>query len=125
MIRRPPRSTLFPYTTLFRSSHSPKTRDRPIELKRPAPAAVLEHEPCDTPDEDRRRDRNQAVPKDDLPSGEAGERRAGRCQESFSSSSATSNRSATAPKCATLKIAASGSVLTAMIVSLAFIPARC
>src|SRR5690242_20852817 len=23
MIRRPPRSTLFPYTTLFRSSHSP------------------------------------------------------------------------------------------------------
>src|SRR2546430_10858096 len=24
MIRRPPRSTLFPYTTLFRSIHSPK-----------------------------------------------------------------------------------------------------
>src|SRR3712207_8843038 len=24
MIRRPPRSTLFPYTTLFRSQHSPR-----------------------------------------------------------------------------------------------------
>src|SRR2546427_5936910 len=24
MIRRPPRSTLFPYTTLFRSSHDPR-----------------------------------------------------------------------------------------------------
>src|SRR3712207_8139430 len=31
MIRRPPRSTLFPYTTLFRSwsdSHNPWTKDR-------------------------------------------------------------------------------------------------
>src|SRR3712207_8545723 len=26
MIRRPPRSTLFPYTTLFRSIHAPATR---------------------------------------------------------------------------------------------------
>src|SRR2546427_8791777 len=26
MIRRPPRSTLFPYTTLFRSSSNPKNR---------------------------------------------------------------------------------------------------
>src|SRR2546430_8672944 len=26
MIRRPPRSTLFPYTTLFRSPHSPRAR---------------------------------------------------------------------------------------------------
>src|SRR3712207_9020547 len=25
MIRRPPRSTLFPYTTLFRSAHPPRT----------------------------------------------------------------------------------------------------
>src|SRR5258708_39331019 len=25
MIRRPPRSTLFPYTTLFRSAHAPTT----------------------------------------------------------------------------------------------------
>src|SRR5256885_8401025 len=28
MIRRPPRSTLFPYTTLFRSEHSDHDRDR-------------------------------------------------------------------------------------------------
>src|SRR2546428_7247225 len=27
MIRRPPRSTLFPYTTLFRSHHVPASRD--------------------------------------------------------------------------------------------------
>src|SRR3989454_7336400 len=33
MIRRPPRSTLFPYTTLFRS------RVRPPELSRPPPGA--------------------------------------------------------------------------------------
>src|SRR5256885_5518003 len=45
MIRRPPRSTLFPYTTLFRS-HSfsaPKTHDRnqpPIPLRQAQPAAV-------------------------------------------------------------------------------------
>src|SRR5256885_5290978 len=26
MIRRPPRSTLFPYTTLFRSTHGPDSR---------------------------------------------------------------------------------------------------
>src|SRR5256885_10717808 len=32
MIRRPPRSTLFPYTTLFRSPHDPYRRDR----RRPA-----------------------------------------------------------------------------------------
>src|SRR5690242_20838018 len=31
MIRRPPRSTLFPYTTLFRSDRQPETRsDRPL-----------------------------------------------------------------------------------------------
>src|SRR2546430_9349676 len=28
MIRRPPRSTLFPYTTLFRSSHTGRAVDR-------------------------------------------------------------------------------------------------
>src|SRR3712207_8055031 len=28
MIRRPPRSTLFPYTTLFRSDGRPRARDR-------------------------------------------------------------------------------------------------
>src|SRR6478735_11417541 len=34
MIRRPPRSTLFPYTTLFRSEGPPHVRER-----RPRPAA--------------------------------------------------------------------------------------
>src|SRR2546425_8931455 len=29
MIRRPPRSTLFPYTTLFRSSRPPRHANRP------------------------------------------------------------------------------------------------
>src|SRR5256885_8532253 len=37
MIRRPPRSTLFPYTTLFRSRQDPAGRD-----PRP-PAAVHQH----------------------------------------------------------------------------------
>src|SRR2546429_1907047 len=32
MIRRPPRSTLFPYTTLFRSGHGTKTVDL-VELE--------------------------------------------------------------------------------------------
>src|SRR2546425_5497447 len=39
MIRRPPRSTLFPYTTLFRSPH-PQLRD-PLSLRH----AVLPHHP--------------------------------------------------------------------------------
>src|SRR2546426_8546598 len=35
MIRRPPRSTLFPYTTLFRSSLPPRPRSPPV-MTRPA-----------------------------------------------------------------------------------------
>src|SRR3712207_8800933 len=31
MIRRPPRSTLFPYTTLFRSDVRPRSRDLPTD----------------------------------------------------------------------------------------------
>src|SRR6266516_1262428 len=31
MIRRPPRSTLFPYTTLFRSARPPRARDAPSD----------------------------------------------------------------------------------------------
>src|SRR5439155_6333595 len=45
MIRRPPRSTLFPYTTLFRS-HSPprpKRSDRPLTPSPAAPARSEEH----------------------------------------------------------------------------------
>src|SRR2546430_7406961 len=37
MIRRPPRSTLFPYTTLFRSPDTAKSKlDRDIRMGRPA-----------------------------------------------------------------------------------------
>src|SRR5438128_9436625 len=32
MIRRPPRSTLFPYTTLFRSRGRPRRRERAADL---------------------------------------------------------------------------------------------
>src|SRR3712207_6977087 len=36
MIRRPPRSTLFPYTTLFRSAHrAPALHAQPAELAEP------------------------------------------------------------------------------------------
>src|SRR6266567_3812924 len=35
MIRRPPRSTLFPYTTLFRSARPPPGHDRPGDRIRP------------------------------------------------------------------------------------------
>src|SRR3712207_8347112 len=36
MIRRPPRSTLFPYTTLFRSLRDGKTSDGKTKLKSPS-----------------------------------------------------------------------------------------
>src|SRR3712207_9278890 len=35
MIRRPPRSTLFPYTTLFRSAASPLSRTTGLGTRRP------------------------------------------------------------------------------------------
>src|SRR2546430_15048730 len=37
MIRRPPRSTLFPYTTLFRSSRKRAARARPPRFERQLP----------------------------------------------------------------------------------------
>src|SRR2546430_12294798 len=37
MIRRPPRSTLFPYTTLFRSSMPSKGRSLPTRCSAPTP----------------------------------------------------------------------------------------
>src|SRR5256885_8613312 len=40
MIRRPPRSTLFPYTTLFRSAHAAPGRARGLARARPRPAVV-------------------------------------------------------------------------------------
>src|SRR3712207_9518545 len=45
MIRRPPRSTLFPYTTLFRSSNSTSLLKMP-----PSPPGQLKFSPkCSTP----------------------------------------------------------------------------
>src|SRR5438105_9827631 len=38
MIRRPPRSTLFPYTTLFRSSHCANS---PPKIPRPPPSSSI------------------------------------------------------------------------------------
>src|SRR5258707_3917816 len=40
MIRRPPRSTLFPYTTLFRSAVAARARDGDNAI--PMPVAVIE-----------------------------------------------------------------------------------
>src|SRR5256885_3805503 len=40
MIRRPPRSTLFPYTTLFQSPNSTRITSLPIKV-RSAPTAML------------------------------------------------------------------------------------
>src|SRR5687768_17704189 len=42
MIRRPPRSTLFPYTTLFRSAHDLR-RTNPDEYMRRSLASMAEH----------------------------------------------------------------------------------
>src|SRR2546429_5942991 len=60
MIRRPPRSTLFPYTTLFRSEDRGRgsRRREPAERARLVPARVLDlqllHAPLEHPGERRR-----------------------------------------------------------------------
>src|SRR3712207_7464279 len=58
MIRRPPRSTLFPYTTLFRSDHGDERRgprNLPAVIAAPEPADdAADHESEDRePDEQR------------------------------------------------------------------------
>src|SRR2546422_2776876 len=46
MIRRPPRSTLFPYTTLFRSrALPPPEKPAPLRRRSPAPACVRTRRP--------------------------------------------------------------------------------
>src|SRR2546430_10420470 len=50
MIRRPPRSTLLPYTTLFRSLHDP----HPV-LPRLSPPRLVPHRRRGEPDRGRRR----------------------------------------------------------------------
>src|SRR5690348_18058075 len=44
MIRRPPRSTLFPYTTLFRSRRRPTRCARPARTRRPTSVAATRSE---------------------------------------------------------------------------------
>src|SRR5256885_8127850 len=55
MIRRPPRSTLFPYTTLFRSAASAVRPDRRLQLLSSPPAHARDHRRRRWPR--RRRDR--------------------------------------------------------------------
>src|SRR2546425_4715851 len=45
MIRRPPRSTLFPYTTLFRSNYEPLNHERMIHLRAAKVEAVVQDVP--------------------------------------------------------------------------------
>src|SRR2546427_4404883 len=47
MIRRPPRSTLFPYTTLFRSREMRNVVERAMILGQGGPAISVEHLPAD------------------------------------------------------------------------------
>src|SRR5256885_7034160 len=47
MIRRPPRSTLFPYTTLFRSLLTGRGQQRMKELKLPSHLAKQRDEMCE------------------------------------------------------------------------------
>src|SRR2546430_12569614 len=49
MIRRPPRSTLFPYTTLFRSSHPPSSPSPPTNATTPAPPTTTAPTPPPAP----------------------------------------------------------------------------
>src|SRR3989441_11499768 len=52
MIRRPPRSTLFPYTTLFRSQAVARPRVGVIDLARPLARQVLVERPAERDVED-------------------------------------------------------------------------
>src|SRR5689334_24112028 len=55
MIRRPPRSTLFPYTTLFRSVRQyPAAGAMAVELRVLHGSDVRDDEPGDRPQEDQR-----------------------------------------------------------------------
>src|SRR3712207_8260202 len=45
MIRRPPRSTLFPYTTLFRSHEQPRPQQAPWPAKRDRAARRVRRDP--------------------------------------------------------------------------------
>src|SRR2546421_5960005 len=62
MIRRPPRSTLFPYTTLFRSHHGPA--QRPAEHHLEQAPRYADGKPLDVQKDFGRREAGDAVPRD-------------------------------------------------------------
>src|SRR3712207_7378134 len=58
MIRRPPRSTLFPYTTLFRSRRQDAREDKPLRsapIQTALPRPARAREPTEAQDHRRRR----------------------------------------------------------------------
>src|SRR5689334_24712354 len=59
MIRRPPRSTLFPYTTLFRSNHRLGGAGECAQGQSLLPAAGHDQGRCDGPVMRRRADRSE------------------------------------------------------------------
>src|SRR3712207_8315056 len=63
MIRRPPRSTLFPYTTLFRSRVTPTSRETPV-LRSPLRTKL--HTRLRSPRRIRARSGNGVTPTSDL-----------------------------------------------------------
>src|SRR3989442_9586808 len=54
MIRRPPRSTLFPYTTLFRSNAAAARYSSESEPRRPPPTRHSQDHSCPAPSRQRR-----------------------------------------------------------------------
>src|SRR3712207_7780274 len=61
MIRRPPRSTLFPYTTLFRSSPLARGVERPVvALRRPGLLDAADRAPGRELDDQTRRERRRS-----------------------------------------------------------------
>src|SRR3712207_8227801 len=63
MIRRPPRSTLFPYTTLFRSRRRSRDRDRRLRARRRPPGGNLRRTRDGTPASILRTKRGVAPPR--------------------------------------------------------------
>src|SRR5687768_17831786 len=72
MIRRPPRSTLFPYTTLFRSTASPACADR----------ARFDGAPSSPPRAAGQAKRASVEPPAELPSGRGEDRKSTRLNSS-------------------------------------------
>src|SRR3712207_8987539 len=61
MIRRPPRSTLFPYTTLFRSGLGDGLLDEPPLVLEPGAAAAQDEREAAAPELQPARDRERRV----------------------------------------------------------------